>query len=300
MGEVTLEKAESVGVKHEYIELTVEELSVVDRPANQKEFAVIKCVESDTEKGVEPMADQTVESTARVEAANVEVVPVEVAKNEDDSAMTQALEQLDTITKSVAALGAQVATEEGGEKPEVETTEKAAKETPTTVFQAALKANGVKGEALTTAMKKYEKVCACGAAPVAKADESEAVTDDDTDGNEFMGQLATAVNKAKVLTPKRLAALKALQEQLAKMIGEMEGIPHSKSPKTKVPKNNSFGASGLSPIMKGIEAVTKSIGDLGARIEKIEKTRQGSKTLGETGTATPTQKADGEFWSGAI
>ncbi len=292
--EVTLEKAESIGVKHEYTELTVEELSVVDRPANQKEFAVIKCVEDDTQKeGVEPMAEQEVGKTANDEAASVERVPVEVAKNDDDSAMGQVMDQLDTITKSIATLGAQVESEEAEETD----VEKAAKETPTTVFAAALKASGAKPEAIQAAVKKYEKVCACGVAPVAKA---EADDDDADDGDEFMGNLAAAVTKAKVLTPKRLAALKALYEQLGKMVGEMEGIPHSKSPKTKVPKNASFGSSGLSPIMKGLEAVTKSVGDLGARIETIEKTRQGTKTLADSGTVTPTQKADGNFWNGAI
>jgi len=292
--EVTLEKADSIGVKHEYTDLHVSEISVVDRPANQKEFAVIKCVENDEEqKGVEPMADQVVDTTK--EAANVEAVPVDVAKNDDDSAMDQALSQLDTISKSIAALTAQVEDEENGGGTEETETEKAKAETPETVFAAALKESGAKPDAIAAAVKKYKKVCACGAAPVAKAEET--VTEPAEP--DFMGELASAVTKAKAITPKRLAALKALQEQLAKMIGEMEGIPHSKSPKTKVPKNNSFGTSGLKPIMKGLEDVTKAIGGLAERIETIEKTRQASKGLSDQTTVT-TNKADGDIWNGVL
>jgi len=300
--EVALEKAESVGVEHEYTDLEVNEISVVDRPANQKEFAVIKCVgNSATQKGVEPMADQVAKSTE--EAANVEVVPVEVAKNDDDSAMEQALENLDTISKSIAGLAAQVEDEEGG-KTETETeAEKAAKkETPATIFANALKATGVKGEALKTALKKYEKVCACGSATVQKTEtktETEGAETETEGDNDFMGNLAAAVTKAKVLTPKRLAALKALQEQLAKMIGEMEGIPHSKSPKTKVPKNASFGASGLSTITKSFETISTALKTLTGRIEQIENTRQGSKSLGESGTVT-TKKADKDLWDNVL
>lgn len=298
--EVALEKAESIGVEHEYTDLKVDEISVVDRPANQKEFAVIKCVNSDTEqKGEEPMADQVVDSTK--EAASVEVVPVDVVKSEDDTAMAQALAQLDTISKSIAELTTQVEDEEKGGETETETeAEKAAKkETPATVFAEALKANGVKGEAFKTAMKKYGKVCACGSATVQKT-ETKTETEGEAEGdNDFMGNLAAAVTKAKALTPKRLAALKALQEQLAKMIGEMEGIPHSKSPKTKVPKDAKFGASGLSSITKSLETVSTAMKSLTDRIDQIENTRQGSKGLGESGTVT-TKKADGDLWKGVL
>lgn len=301
--EIALEKAESVGVEHEYTDLKVSEISVVDRPANQKEFAVIKCVDSDTEqKGVEPMADQVAKSTK--EAANVEVVvvPVEVAKSDDDTAMEQALENLDTISKSIAALTAKVEGEEGGGETEETEAEKAkAKETPATVFAAALKASGAKPEAIAAAVKKYEKVCACGSATVQKAEtKPEGAETETTEGDDdFMGNLAAAVTKAKVLTPKRLAALKALQEQLAKMIGEMEGIPHSKSPKTKVPKDTKFGASGLSSITKSLETVSAAMKTLTNRITKIEDVRQGSKGLGESGTVT-TKKADGNLWEGVL
>ncbi len=300
--EIALEKAESVGVEHEYTDLTVEELSVVDRPANQKEFAVIKCVDSDTEqKGVEPMADQVAKSTK--EAANVEVVPVEVAKSDDDTAMEQALENLDTISKSIAALTAKVeGEEEGGDETETEAEKAKTKETPATIFANALKTTGVKGEAFKAAMKKYEKVCACGSATVQKTETKTETEGAETEGegdNDFMGNLAAAVTKAKVLTPKRLAALKALQEQLAKMIGEMEGIPHSKSPKTKVPKDTKFGASGLSAITKSLETVSAAMKTLTDRITKIEDVRQGSKGLGENGTVT-TKKVDGNLWKGVL
>jgi hypothetical protein len=53
-----VKKSSSIGVKHEYTDLEVNEISIVDLPANQEEFAVIKRVENNSELEKKIMAEK--------------------------------------------------------------------------------------------------------------------------------------------------------------------------------------------------------------------------------------------------
>lgn len=293
-----IKKSESIGVEHEYVDLDVEEISVVDVPANTKEFAVIKCIGETKE---EPMAQETVEKKSTDQSAKVDEVPVDVASENEGAAIEQVLTQLDSIEKTVKDF---VSSEDNNDETESEEgeVEKAEdqEDTPENIFQKALEASGVKGKDLETAMSKYRKVCACKTEK--SSSEEEQVT---TEAPDLADQLFEMTRKAKAITPSRFEAIKQMQEILTKLIKEIETIPEGKSPKIKVPSNASFGNSGIKGVMKALSEVTKNLGALSETIkknsEKISKIEKAQKPTTSLGDDEPVEKSGNEdFWTGAI
>ena len=83
----------------------------------------------------------------------------------------------------------------------------------------------------------------------------------------------------------------------------MQKIPTGGSPSTNVPAGTQFGASGVTSLTKGVEAlseaVTKALGSLGERVEAIEKTRQPSTSVDGDGD-TDTTHTEKSIWSGVL
>lgn len=298
-----VKKEENIGVKHEYVDLDVEEISVVDLPANTKEFAVIKCI-GEKSKEEPTMAKEKVEKKSTDQSAKVDEVPVDVAT--EGAAIEQVLTQLDSIEKTVKDL---VSSENDDEaEPEEGEVEKAEEqeETPETIFEKALKENGLEGEKLKAAMKKYRKACSC---KTEKAGVEKAENEEDKNEAEKTPDLADQIfemaRKAKAITPSRFEAIKQMQEILTKLIKEIETVPEGKSPKTKAPSNTSFGNSGIKDVMKALSEVTANLEALSEtakknseKINKIEKTQKPSTSLEDD---EPVKKnSDKSFWAGAL
>jgi hypothetical protein len=275
--------------KQRFVELEVGEVSIVDSPANEKEFAVIKNLNEE----VGDMADDNVkknmdESESEAQQDAPEKVSVEVDKATDKAvakAMGQVTEMISNISKAVGA-----ATEKSESKPE-----------------GAEKSEKQDGE---------ESTEETGDAEVQKdkenADAQEASEDVSEDNVEkTLTALAQAVEKAKRFTPKREAALKAALAQLTTLAKElgMTEIPVGASPPVSTPKGATFGASStgvskaleeltgkLNEALAGIQETTKGLTE---RVEKMEETRMPSKSVdGEGGTDT--QKTNKSFWAGVL
>lgn len=248
--------------KQRFLELSVDEVSVVDSPANESDFVVIKSL--NTHKEVGEMANK---QNVNKDASQVaEQVPVEVEAPDTD-AVSKALTQVTDLVANIAkATGAAPAA------PEIET--------PAAPGDGTSKQSTEKSES-------------------APADDAQPAMDEDM-LNEAVSKAVEGVfqglQKARTFTPKREEALKAAIEQLndlAKELG-MTKIPVGQSPPVSTPSGASFGASGVQQLTKaleGVQSVVQSMQDaaksLGDRLEAVEKTRNPS-------VAAPSDSNDGD------
>jgi hypothetical protein len=307
--------------KREFMDLTVNELSVVDSPANEEEFIVIKCK---NQEGLD-MADENKEvtkeagppaaegnTTPKETGANVERVAVDVEKAED-AAVVEAMGKVQATIEGIAKqLGVQ-ANDTADEKP-----------TPREIVEKQLKAAGLGDEAVKKSLEEYdaaagtpeaevEKGCKPGSkmkaeggedAEEAKTEKAEGdapaetpVEKSEDDALDVLSQLETAIAKAKRFTPQREETLKNAVEQLQKLLAALQPqAPKSvTTPKNNLPSNVSAGEAMLTNVSKALadltETIQKSMGaiqegqkELATRVEDIEKARQPSKAVGEDGT----------------
>lgn len=311
--------------KQRFLELSVNEISVVDTPANEVEFLVMKRMEDESMETTE----DTVTETQKDDNSGAEVVTVDAGASED-AAVNKALEQVagmvESIAKAVGVKTPEASTEtqdttksEGEGDTEVDA-EKAAKAKmdPREMFGKQLKANGISGEAYTKAMAEYDKAFkpfqpgASAQPPLAKDTKKSAdgaPTEDEVAEQEAvkaLDALEQAIQKAKRFTPAREKQLKSALETLQKLFNELQNIQPGMSPKTTVPGGTSFGASGVQALTKSIEqlteAVQKSIEVSNAnaeRIEAIEKARNPSTSIDDEG-GTDTKKTTKSFWGGVL
>jgi len=309
-------------LKQRFLSLDVDEISVVDTPAVEVEFLVAKRLEE------EPMetAEETVTETNN--ESQPEVVSVESESTHDDAEVTKALAHVASMVENVAkaagvklAPETQAATEEASEDEETEeqATEKAAKGMGgmRDMYMKQLKGAGIKGDALKTAMEKFDKQFkpfqpgASTQPPVKKNAEPE--TPQPT-AEELAEQqtlkalegLEAAIQKAKRFTPAREAALKQALETLKALYEDMKAVPQGASPATTVPGNTSFGSSGVQALTKSIEQLTQTVSksvegqaELAQRVEAIEKSRTPSQSIEDEG-GTETQETKKSFWSGVL
>jgi len=279
--------------KQRFVELEVGEVSIVDSPANEKEFAVIKNLNEEVgdmaDDNVKKSMDEAIEGEAQQDVP--EKVSVEVDKATDEAvakAMGQVTEMISNISKAVGA-----ATEKGGE--------------------SEAKSEGVEKSEKQDGEESTE---ATGDAEVQKdtenADAQEASEDVSEDSVEkTLTALAQAVEKAKRFTPKREAALKVALAQLATLAKElgMTEIPVGASPPVSTPKGAMFGASStgvskaleeltgkLNEALAGVQETTKRLTE---RVEKVEGTRMPSKSVDDEG-GTDMQKTEKSFWAGVL
>lgn len=280
--------------KQRFVELDVNEVSLVDNGANEQEFVVIKNL---TTEEVGEMADDNVKKNQGEEdtqsGTSPERVPVEVEKGNNEAveaAMAQVTEMIGNISKAVEAASST------GEK-------------------SVEKSDGGESEEKPTEKSESEEKSADGEAEaeVQKDDNAEAGAgvDEEADVEKMLGVLAVAVEKAKRFTPKREKAFKAALEALTTLAKElgMTEIPTGASPPVSTPKGAMYGASSV-PIAKaledlaskietaisGVQETTKSLGE---RVEQIEKARMPSQSVEDEG-GTDTQETKKSFWSGVL
>jgi hypothetical protein len=282
--------------KQRFVDLDVGEVSIVDSPANESEFVVIKNLnDGDLTEEVGNMADTNVKKDmGKTESGNEEQhsaapekVSVEVNKANDEAvakAMGQVTELIGNISKAVGAASAK----NGESAKPVEKSE--TDETKTDDIQKG------KGESSETPTGE-ENAEATRTSEVEKSMES------------LLGAMSFMVEKAKRMTPKREAAMKAALatlNQLAKEMG-MEEIPVDSSPGVSTPSGASFGASSITKALTDLTAklegalatVEETTKSLGERVEKIEKTRMPSQSVEDEG-GTDSQTVEKSFWAGVL
>jgi len=282
--------------KREFIDLEVHELSVVDSPANEEEFIVIKCRQQQegtnmADKQVEKVTKDAGEAAAKVELApenndaKVEKVAVEVEKAKND-AVVEAMAKVQTTVEDIAKqLNAKSA---AGETP-----------TPREVVEKQLKAAGFDEKAIQKSLSEYDaavpKVEATAERPEALAPVEKSINEDAT--LETLTQLEAAIAKAKRFTPQREETLKNIVIQLQKFLAALQPqTPNSvTTPKNTLPSNASAGEADLTAVTKALgglsETIQKFMGmlqggqkDLTNRVENIEKARLPSKAVNEDNT----------------
>lgn len=307
--------------------MDVDEVSLVDEPANLTQFLVLKALET------EQMADPKT-SAADASATSVEVdQTVEAA--ESDSSVTKALAHVESIVKNITEAVAPEPAPEAApaattESAEVEKAEEVETEKGMTI-EAAMKASGLTGEPLEKAIVNMEKATGLqrtqpfnSKPPLAKTKkaaepESQPAVVAEEDAPLTIGGLAEAIEKAKAFTPGRIEQLKKAEEIL-KLI--LQGVAPGTSPATSTPgvamhpnPNTSATLTKPSPqasvrksaedgavnenefaeVLKGLGELIKGFDD---RLEKVEKARPASNSLPqETESQTPVQKS---IWAGVL
>lgn len=293
--------------KRRFIDLTVNEVSLVDSPANEQEFIVIKRLETEENKMTVAAKTETQTTPPKAAPASetpvtkdtgatpaVEQVPVEVAKNADVN--NKVLEQVENIAKAIAGLtGAQPTAPAASEadvkkKAQIETVRK------------SLADAGLNAEAIEKAVAALD----APAAPVTEVKKA-ATEEEGEDTTKALDAIVQAIQKAKTFTPKREAALKNVVEQLTKLIGEL--APPAAAENT-LPSGTNLG-SGLADVKKQMEDLVTTIKasfdnvgtatkELGGRLEAIEKARNPSTAAPANETATKDTTTQKSFWAGVL
>lgn len=319
--------------KRRFLGLRVDEVSLVDSPANEVEFLVTKALEDDM-------------------AGKGEIATVEHEAGEGES-VAKALEHVENIVKTVMR---------GGDAPESEEGTAAAIEKARKTFTPAamLKSIGLKKEDYDTAMSKLQKDFGLDAnekfqnmqpplSKTAKAakkpapavddaeDEADGGDDEEAEGEkpnpkakakksepalaDPVDMLMSAiqkmhgdivVEKAKHLTKARVEKLKTMMETLKVMIAEVE---EGTQPKGTVEAGNgsTLNTSGIKdlespmeqPVFKAADieatvakAVKAAVTPLLEEIEAIKKAKPVSNSL--EGGETETKKAKPSLWGGLL
>ena len=316
--------------KQRFTDLTVGEISVVDTPANEVEFLVMKRHEETN------MSDtQTPEATAPAAAnpTSAEAVPQPA-----DESVSKAIGQLrgligDVMKAAGVAPNTEVSVDGEAVTTAPEDVEKGKGFDPRAMFEKQLKANGMSGDKLKAAMEKFDKSfkpfkpgpdtepplsktkknaegeSTEGAdVEVATAEEADAVL-------KSLDALGHAVEKAKRFTPAREEAMKKALESLTKLLGEMTNVKPGHSPSTSTPGNTSFGASGVRGPLTGVskaldtmtETFTKALDEvketqksLNDRLDTIEKSRTAPQSGGDDTTDGGDSTVKKSFWNGVL
>lgn len=302
--------------KRRFVGLDVEEVSLVDSPANQVEFLVTKSTEDE-------------EMSENGGASETERVMTETLVA-DDAAVTKALEQVSKIVDKIEQI-AKGSQQPVPETPSAETSEENVAEVTTDEaevdveksVETLLKTLGFEGDAFEAAKKKLEKAGFKNPgfkgmkAPLAKTQKAESIEDTDGAVPLTLESFVDAVSKAKAFTPARVEKLLKLQEIVKELI---ESIGVGQSPNTNVPtvqthpNNSQVRPTGTSEplrvakseleglteaITKSLEPLVETVKSLSGRVEAIEKARPAGNALPENETDTNVKK-NANFWSGIL
>lgn len=263
--------------KRRFLDLSVNEVSIVDSPANEQMFVVIKNLNEEVNN---MPGTKEVEKNATEVEKNDSQEPTKVAVETNpatDEAVAKAMEQVSNLIENISKSFNQ-------EPPNTPSNEAKSDESE---------------------VNKNEK-------NVEESKEADTQKNDDESSVEenTLSILSAAIEKAKSFTPKRQAAFKAAMEvlnNLAKELG-MQEIPVGSFPATNTPSGTSFGASSISKSLEEFTGtVTKALGDLtevtkglNERIGKVEKMSVPSKSVeGEGGTDSQVTK-NVSIWKGVI
>lgn len=304
--------------KRRFLGLTVGEVSLVDVPANESDFVVLKNQEE---------TDMNAKAQEGTVAKNVaERVAVETGE-ESSPDVTKALSHVASIVadivKAVTPTSAATESETGTEKG------KKAKAPPFGADDDDGDEKSKKGSTVRAAMKKalgagvpdeaFEGVMTMLKAagldpdekfqnkqpPVAKsagetAEEQSALT---------METLVSAITKAKAFTPDRVAKLKSAAEALKMLLEDvgMGSVPATSTPGLKTSPSSEVAAVGtqgegvmkaLEPLVDAVKSLTAKVGELDGKVEAIQKAKPAPEGGGEGGTVVKTEKSN--FWKGAV
>lgn len=296
--------------KRRFLKLNVGEVSLVDSPANEKEFLVTKNLEENV------MGEQQANAAERVE--------IEAAAG-SESTVSDVLKHVSTIVENIAkavkaeqpaasapAIAAATAVETDSEEDaEVEKslTEalKAMGIEPTAEQLAKAKKAGFK---FPTAKKPLEKETKKASTPEGEAIAETALT---------IEGLSTLISKAKKFTPGRIEKLKGAVEALKGLLEEIDSVPQGTNPGVSPSGSTSFGPSGvkslvagenvdtsksneptMADVLKAVNGLAEVVKGLGAEVESVKKARPASESLeGKGGTDTEVKKSAG-MWSGIL
>ncbi len=292
--------------KQRFVDLTVNEISVVDTPANEVEFLVLKRAEDAESQEEENMGTQNTapadKDTSKGSGAVVVPVSGEVAEGGD---VSKALAQVADIVKSITgALGIKPeATEVPAEK---------AIATPRDTFKATLEKSGVAeadvAKALTAydaanppAEAKTEKAAEKPAEP-AKAETTPAMVQEMV--TKSLADLFSDVSKGKKMTPKREEQMKSALTTLTSLLEDMTSAAATPAADdvsggmTSLTKSIQELAGKVTTALGGIQETTKKLEE---RVEGVEKARLPSTSLSDDetadGAAKPVEKS---LWSGVL
>lgn len=312
-----------------FLQLEVDEVSVVDTPANEVEFLVTKNDLSEES----PMGEPAVK-----EPAQTQTVPVEQEVTGEEERVNKALTAVNGIVANIVSLAKGGASADGnsGEpqgEPEPTETEKAKKGKKNfgQMMKETLSKAGLQGDALEKAVDDAAKAMGfnrdqefpTASPPVTKAAEPEPAPESSTDDQSeaSMMALADSIQKAARLTPARVAKLSEALELLKLVI---EGVQPNTSPPTRTPGNASFGASGVQSLMqpntpprvtksadggedevltqiaKGLTGLTEAFKDLNTRVEKVEKARPAPNSEDNGGTNGKPTETKKSLWAGVL
>lgn len=302
--------------KQRFLDLDVAEISLVDTPANEVEFLVLKRL-SDTED--EPMANQSTTTTveqpttkaAAAPAAGAEVVALEAPATDagNETAVNKALAQVTALVQSIATTVQATKAQAAAEVLETDAEKAKKKGNPMReMYSKALEKAGTKGDELAKAMEAFDAEAAksAGEASTAKSIEHSAEDTQEQAAEKALEALSNAVSKAKKFTPKREAALKSAIDGLSTLLAEISSANASAPAAT----SGDLGESGLIGLTKALtsltEQVTKGLAEvqettkgLITRVESVEKARLPSTALPEDTTEKPVDVKK-SFWNGVL
>jgi hypothetical protein len=325
--------------KQRFIDLAVAEVSVVDTPANEVEFLVLKRLEEDDEM---PDAENKPTETP-VADKSPEVITVDANKAASE-AVEKAMAQVTSLVEGIAkAAGAKpaptppAAAEVDPEDARDDEVEKAAKGMGAMrkTMRAQLKAHGVTGEAMTKAMAAFDKCLQPPAADTQKAEADtqksatpapaastpatapEATEDEAAQvlAQKALEHLATQlgdVAKAKSMTPKRQEQLKSAISSLQKLLEDLGGAQDPAA--TTTPASPKQGESAVAELTKALEKgladlrteVTKTLTEVTTKVEDTSKRVKEIEDQRPAPTALPTEETDTRkagrksMWSGVL
>lgn len=287
--------------KRRFLELKVDEVSLVDLPANEKDFVVVKSQQE----------EQTMSETTETNNPKTERVAVEVPDS-GDPAVAKALEHVqnivESITKSLAPAAKPAETVETDAEKAAKGGKKKAGYSMNDMVKAILpKASDDEIAKHVDALKKAGFDFDAAAAGVAKsAEEPAAPAVPPVTQEGVLAAFFESVAKAKSFTPERVAALKQMVELLQKMLAE---VAPGASPATNTPGLKVAPDSGIQDLLgeKVTKALEKLGETLGERIGKIETEVSAIKNAtpapagGEPpGNATESTKKSGNMWKGVL
>lgn len=280
-----------------FVALDVGEVSLVDSPANEKEFAVVKSLNLE-----EDMADTATEVTKSGD--NVETVTLSEAKAANE-AVEKAMEHVTSLVENIAKLAQpqpdetdDVSKAEGGEAADDDVEKGLTKEQKEMRGQMRQKLEkqmagcGMKGDMLKKAVDVAMRTLAGQGAFMPGPDTKKPMKDTSksTDGAEGDGGEAAEVSKSEsqaidqqaiiqetikqisqglqgaqaLSAPDAQAALKAAVETLSNLLKQvsMQDVPTGAMPKNTLPSNAMYGASGIKEITKALEGLKSTLGEL--------------------------------------
>lgn len=321
-----------------FLDLAVGEVSLVDSPANEQVFNVVKSLNQE-DGDMADAANTEVTKGNTGGDSNVETVSVEVAKATNEAvekAMAQVTQLVENIAKAATPgdpedTDVSKADGEGDEGVEKGLTkeQKAYRMKLREKLEKKMAAAGVKGDALKSAVDVALRTVA-GEGAFKPGSSAEPPVKKNSEGGEggadvSKGADAPTLDQATLIqeTLKAIqtglagathatqtaeavkAAIKALQDLEKAMT--MQQVPANDSPSTTTPTSPQFGASGLKDITKGLEGIKEALQSvqevtkgLATRVEDIEKTRAPSTSGGGGDETTTTQTTKKSMWSGLL